>query len=170
MPVARLVAAALVLCSSLAFSQTVPSHPDFDAAVKPDSNLLAQLLPGMHTPDTMFAEPWQIMRAQQAESNTPSQKTLNDQAKANAMAEQAARLLASIPYDPNSQRPRFKFSPDGKLLGWGVDESCFSIRSFQVERDSKDSDATHLVRSSTCQPASRFGVKTAVMTQGHSDQ
>lgn len=37
---------------------------------------------------------------------------------------------------------------------------CYTIRSYVVARDSKDSDSTHFVRSSTCQPASRYRVRT----------
>ena len=37
---------------------------------------------------------------------------------------------------------------------------CLKIRSYVVARDSKDSESTHLVRSSTCQPASRYGLKS----------
>jgi hypothetical protein len=42
------------------------------------------------------------------------------------------------------------------------DHSCFMIRSYVVARDSKYSEATHFVRSSTCQPARRYGLKTTV--------
>ena len=36
--------------------------------------------------------------------------------------------------------------------------ACYSIRSYVVARDSKDSDATHLVGYSTCRPANRYRV------------
>lgn len=40
--------------------------------------------------------------------------------------------------------------------------ACYAIRSYVVARDSKDSDATHLVGYSTCRPANRYRVwKTA---------
>ncbi|HKT88305.1 MAG TPA: hypothetical protein VJQ59_07710 [Candidatus Sulfotelmatobacter sp.] len=40
--------------------------------------------------------------------------------------------------------------------------ACYSIRSYVVARDSKGSDATHLVGYSTCRPANRYRVwKTA---------
>ncbi|HEV2470470.1 MAG TPA: hypothetical protein VGS78_14865 [Candidatus Sulfotelmatobacter sp.] len=40
--------------------------------------------------------------------------------------------------------------------------ACYSIRSYVVARDSKNSDATHLVGYSTCRPANRYRVwKTA---------
>lgn len=36
--------------------------------------------------------------------------------------------------------------------------ACYTIRSYVVARDSKDSDATHLVGYSTCRPANRYRV------------
>jgi hypothetical protein len=40
-------------------------------------------------------------------------------------------------------------------------ESCYAIRSYVVARDEKDSDSTHLVHYSVCQPASRYRLRTA---------
>jgi hypothetical protein len=48
---------------------------------------------------------------------------------------------------------------DGPLDG---DTTCYTIRSYVVARDSKDSDSTHMTGYSTCQPASRYRVKTTV--------
>jgi hypothetical protein len=50
------------------------------------------------------------------------------------------------------------------------DGFCFKIRSYVVARDSKDSEATHFVRSSTCQPASRYGLKSTFMKPSPSAQ
>jgi hypothetical protein len=41
------------------------------------------------------------------------------------------------------------------------DNACYAIRSYVVARDDKDSDSTHLVHYSTCQPASRYRLRTA---------
>jgi hypothetical protein len=38
--------------------------------------------------------------------------------------------------------------------------TCYSIRSYLMARDSKDSDSTHLVSTSTCQPAQHYALKT----------
>lgn len=40
------------------------------------------------------------------------------------------------------------------------DHFCLKMRSYVVARDSKDSDSVHLTDYSTCQPASRYRVKT----------
>ncbi|HUO14149.1 MAG TPA: hypothetical protein VMX38_04115 [Verrucomicrobiae bacterium] len=48
------------------------------------------------------------------------------------------------------------------------DTYCLKIRSYVVKRDSKDSDATHLVSYSTCQPAFKFqvrGIEESAKTQ-----
>lgn len=42
---------------------------------------------------------------------------------------------------------------------------CLTLRTYRVARISPDSDTTRLVRYSTCQPGSRFQVKTAVDSQ-----
>jgi hypothetical protein len=41
-----------------------------------------------------------------------------------------------------------------------ADKTCLSIRSYVVARDSKDSDSTHLVSYSTCQPTERYRLKS----------
>jgi hypothetical protein len=44
-------------------------------------------------------------------------------------------------------------APDGQLLD---DTFCLTMRTYKVARDNPDSDATHAVGYSTCQPAARF--------------
>ena len=43
------------------------------------------------------------------------------------------------------------------------DPTCYTIRSYVVARDSKDSDSTHPAGYSTCLPSDRYHVKTAEM-------
>jgi len=51
---------------------------------------------------------------------------------------------------------------DGELVReLDGDTTCFSIRSYVVARDSKDSDSTHPAGYSTCRRASRYHLKTA---------
>ena len=52
---------------------------------------------------------------------------------------------------------------DGQL---DADITCLKIRSYVVARDSKDSDSTHPVSYSTCQPASRYRLKTTDLRSG----
>lgn len=46
------------------------------------------------------------------------------------------------------------------------DATCYVISSYLVARDEKNSDSTHLVGHSTCQPANRYGLKSAEMQAG----
>ena len=43
----------------------------------------------------------------------------------------------------------------------GDDTLCYTIRSYVVARDSKNSDSVHPVGYSTCQPAGRYRLKSA---------
>jgi hypothetical protein len=47
--------------------------------------------------------------------------------------------------------------------------TCYMIRSYVVVRDSKDSDTTHPASHSTCQPATRYGVKTTEIRSATAD-
>jgi hypothetical protein len=157
MPFGRLLAA-VIFCVTSAFAQQQPL-----ASNRAPDNLFENYFSS--PPAASPAEPWRIIPEQpQTDSSLPSSnKLLNDQANAVARAEQARRVFASIPFDPNTQHPWIKFSPDGKILAVGVadDVTCYSIRSYQVARDNKDSDAVHPVSESTCQPAGRYGVHAA---------
>jgi len=47
------------------------------------------------------------------------------------------------------------------VLPLAGDNTCLSIRSYVVARDSRDSDSTHPVSYSTCQPSNRYQVRSA---------
>jgi hypothetical protein len=59
---------------------------------------------------------------------------------------------------PNLQLHPFDPSRDRMTIYPG--EVCYSIRSYLMARDSKDSDSTHLVRVSNCLPARQYSLKT----------
>jgi hypothetical protein len=42
-----------------------------------------------------------------------------------------------------------------------ADTICYTMRSYVVARDAKDSDATHPAGYSTCQPSNRYQLKNA---------
>ncbi len=50
--------------------------------------------------------------------------------------------------------------PELALLATPDDNICYTMRMYVVAKDSKDSDATHLVRYTTCQPGGRYRLKT----------
>jgi hypothetical protein len=43
------------------------------------------------------------------------------------------------------------------------DVTCYTIRTYVVARDSKDSDSTHPAGYSTCQPSAQYQLKTTVL-------
>jgi len=148
MTLARLLAATLLFCALPGFAQHNPGTP----------------LTNFRTPAAEPAELWTMIP--EPEMNSARQavdRDSSDHAKID-LAHEAERLIASIPFDPNSQTLTVKASPDGKILSWALeDRSCLTLRSYVVARDSKDSDSTHLVSYSTCQPAARYRVKTTEM-------
>jgi hypothetical protein len=58
-------------------------------------------------------------------------------------------------------------SSDTQLV---ADSLCYTIRSYVVARDSKHSDAVHPAGYSTCQPASKYRLRTTQMTSGSLDR
>lgn len=70
-----------------------------------------------------------------------------------------AHILLADP-EPLNQfgMPHIILGPDGLSL---ADTFCYAIRSYKVARDNPQSDSTHAVEYSTCQPATRFRMYTA---------
>ena len=142
MTLARLLVAALVFCSVSAFAQDSQSG---SAPVVPESKTHA----------STSAEPWRVGRSNTLENG--AQKDALGRLQSNVdrahKAYEEAELAQFIP------SPRiFVITPNGQVAD---ETTCYTIHSIVVERDEKDSDATHTVRSSTCQPASRYRVKSA---------
>lgn len=147
MPLARLLTALLLVCSAAAFAQG-QSEPYTGST---------------QAPEVTPSEPWRIIPDEPADGGTgrnPLERLRTDQYKV------------------------FRFKPDGRtrilildadtvasLEGQPVTDSiCYSIRSYVVARDHKDSDSTHPVGSSTCQPASRYHVRNAQGEPASSDR
>ena len=55
--------------------------------------------------------------------------------------------------------------PRAAVLQSQGDTVCYTIHRLKVARDSKDSDATHPVSSSTCLPASQYQTRSAVLRE-----
>lgn len=133
---ARLVALAVLFSSALVCAQQ-----------KQGSSSLPEK-PDMSSRSAEFAahpEPWNIFSDLTAKAHTPQ--------------DPLARLQ-------NTRPPVFKaekqfLTADNLPAG----SYCLNIRRYQVARDSKDSDSTHLVGYLTCLPASRYRLRTAVETE-----
>jgi hypothetical protein len=147
MPLARLLTALLLVCSAAAFAQG-QSEPYTGST---------------QAPEVTPSEPWRIIPEEPVDGGTgrnPLEHLRTDEYKL------------------------FRFKPDGRtrilsldadtvasLEGQPVTDSiCYSIRSYVVARDDKDSDSTHPVGSSNCQPASRYRVKRALVGPRSSDR
>lgn len=51
----------------------------------------------------------------------------------------------------------------GQDMAMDSDSVCLTLRTYKAEREAQDSDVTHIVGSSTCQPSSKYKLKTAVV-------
>ena len=135
MTLARLLATALLSCSLCSVAQ-VP--------------LLGLIGPGevpSSTPAATPSEPWRIIPDQPLYSpkqNSPDSMRVD-------------QFKADRDFNPLDPIPETNLSSDTAQS----DATCFAIRSYVMARDNKDSDSTHPVRYSTCQPASRYHVRNA---------
>jgi len=133
----RLLAAFLLVASAATFAQ-------------------APTLLGAITP----LGPWDIAPQIKADGTRVPLAVIKSDQSDSVVDERVARLVSSIPWDPSSQTLSVRVSREGKITAWVDDSVCFSMRSYKVARDSKDSDAVHPAGYTTCQPGRRYGLKT----------
>ena len=149
MTLTRLLAAALVACSALAFAQT-----------KTDSLAVADHAATVSQPAaTTSPEPWKLLTSQPADTaavKDPLNRMQVDQFKVSRSKTDARTLLLGPESDAGMILSGLAGDGDGVT-------TCLKIRSYVVARDSKDSDSTHPVSYSTCQPSSRYRVRTTEM-------
>jgi hypothetical protein len=91
---------------------------------------------------------------------TPAQKAIAETWRIPERLPEASATDAAVASLSGNLDKGISIFPSGNGSG---DLVCLMIRSYVVARDSKDSDATHFVRSSTCQLASRYQLKTTQM-------
>lgn len=147
MTLARLFLAALLVCSLPAFTQ----DQQLGAAQNLD-NFSAFVT----NRDVATAEPWRIMPNRPSDLSSDSLDRMRldqyvldrgkDDFRSGRSKEDKARTLVMG-------------------LNGPLDATCFTMRSYVVARDSKDSDSTHPTGYSTCQAASRYRVRTTVSSQ-----
>ena len=155
MYLARLLPAALLFCSLPAFTQDQPQ------SARLTRNL--QLMPSREARATP-PEPWRIipnheLNAQWLQDPADYRKNHPDQ----FAADQSEVVIQG--FNPDSRTivglPNRQFIPE---------RLCYNIHSYVVARDEKDSDATHTVRSSTCQLARQYQLKDAEAIQESGDR
>jgi hypothetical protein len=141
MTLARLLLAAILFCSLTAFAQDQPM-----STTQTPGNSVASVISKASGPAPL--EPWKIIPNRSSDLNSDSMDRIR---------------VDQFRLDPGKVypvAPKFTFKArdwDGAL---GSDTTCYTIRSYVVARDSKDSDSTHATVYSTCQPASRYRLKT----------
>jgi hypothetical protein len=146
MSLARLLPAALLLGSLPAFAQ---DHPK--------GRLPGNALSGpCWVPPSTLSEPWRILPNRSPDlgsGQAPSNRIPVDQHR---FSQSEADCIHHFMWDghPASMVVR----SDRHLYS---DTTCYAIRSYLVARDDEDSDSTHPVKSSTCQPAKRYHLKNA---------
>ena len=77
----------------------------------------------------------------------------------------ARGLLADVSHLPGQRDLTPKRSPDRRVPYFELADNngtCFVMHTTQVARDSKDSDAVHVVSERNCTPSTRFQMKSAV--------
>lgn len=112
-----------------------------------------------------------------------SQEQPSPAARPNRTAERD-RSVATTPAD-RFKVDQFSIDPSGRAFSRGSqidpmtvssygqpgdDTVCLKIRSYVVARDDKDSDSVHPVGYSTCQPASRYRLRTTQIQSEPSDR
>ena len=70
------------------------------------------------------------------------------------------RRLESSTYNSGQESDLIRLFPPAEVQP-AAEGLCYTIRSYVVARDEKNSDSTHVVKASTCQPARKFQLKSA---------
>lgn len=155
MTLIRLLASALVVCSALAFAQT-----------KTDTLAVSDQASASKPATAASSEPWKFIPNQLAAASSgkdPLNRLQIDKYKVFRSSTNTRTLLVG----PEADAGMFLSGLGGDLDGA---TTCLKIRSYVVARDSKDSDSTHLVSYSTCQPSTRYRVRTTEIRSGSVDR
>jgi hypothetical protein len=148
MALIRLLLASLLLCSLSAFSQ----DQKIDTAQMPGNESSSYL--ANRDAAVSPSEPWKII------PNSPSALSMDsaDRIRVDQFrVDQGQVDLRTGKSKPEAKRRTLALGLDGRL---DDDATCYSMRSYVVARDSKNSDSTHPTGYSTCQPASKYRLKT----------
>jgi hypothetical protein len=154
MTFARLLAATLLVCSApvLAQNQQLLASPAL-RNIHRGRGVVTFFIPCCAAATTP-AEPWRIVPNQPADAGkNPLDRFPNYDYQDFRFKDGRAHILR-----PNADAGMFNSSLEPQL---NADTTCYSIRSYVVARDAKDSDSTHPAGYSTCQPSDRYHVKSA---------
>ncbi len=148
MTLIRLLLASLLLCSTSAFSQ----DQKIDTAPMPGNEISSYVTnkDAAVTP----SEPWKIIL------NSPSALSMDsaDRIRVDQFSlDQGQVDLLTGKSKSESKTRTLALGLDGRM---DDEATCYTMRSYVVARDSKESESTHLTGYSTCQRASKYRLKT----------
>ena len=147
MTLIRLLLASLLLCSLSAFSQ----DQIIDTAQMPGNDISSYVANrgAAVTP----SEPWKIIPDRLSARTMDSADHIRvDQFR----VDQGQVDLRTGKSKPDAKPRTLALGLDGRL---DDDATCYTMRSYVVARDSRDSDSTHLTGYSTCQRATKYRLK-----------
>ncbi|HEY6371284.1 MAG TPA: hypothetical protein VIX37_11950 [Candidatus Sulfotelmatobacter sp.] len=153
MTLIRLFAVALLVCSTLVFAQT-------------KTDTLAVSEQASASQPATASELWKFVPNQLADARSgkdPLNRLQVDKYKVSRSNTNTRTLL----FGPDADAGMVLSGLGGDLDGV---TTCLKIRSYVVARDSKDSDSTHPVSYSTCQPSTRYRVRTTEIRSGSVDR
>lgn len=170
MTLTRLLAASLVICSLPVFARdqqsrtagpstpacmgsSVTGCPVVGNGAQHDQSFFFDL---NWAPATTSQEPWKIVPKQPADASA-AKDALNPQQIDKYKVFRLKTSPRTLLFGPEVDDGMILSGLDGQGDGG---TTCLKIRSYVVARDSKDSDSTHPVSYSTCQPSSRYRVRT----------
>jgi hypothetical protein len=148
MTLIRLVLASLLLCSLSAFSQ----DQIINTAQMPGNEISSYVAnrDAAVTP----SEPWKIIPNRSSDLSMDSADHIRvDQFR----LDQGQVELRTGKSKLEAKTRTLIMGLDGRM---DDDATCYTMRSYVVARDSKNSDSTHPTGYSTCQPASKYRVRT----------
>lgn len=161
MTLARLLATALLLCSLSAFAQDQQARRSQPSTQGRNSSCpFSCPIEGPILRDKLFFPQWSHYN-----SATPAEPWRIFPDSPPTLASGQTRL-DQIPADQPNLDLRARQLLESQLDKLALDTqgpTCYAIRTYVVARDSKDSDSTHPVSYSTCQPTQRYQLKTTEM-------
>jgi hypothetical protein len=134
----------IVLCTLAAFAQDQRATSDPNLGTALQTSPLASTNP----------EPWRIIPKAAQQDGRPEVPIGND----NLL--NAGGTPQVVPFATHSPEITIRVLSSDEVAQSTSGNVCYSIRSYLMARDSKDSDSTHSVGMSTCQPAKKYALKT----------
>lgn len=152
MILARLLTAALLICSALTFAQAPKQGDalaDVTSTVGTDQTSWCAYPPRARLPERWMLTP-----------NQPADPDSGQDAMNRIHVDQFKRGPFTRHFNPKAPAETLLSDLKEQIE---TDRTCYTIRSYVVARDEKGSDSTHPAGYSTCRPSDRYHVKSAEM-------